>query len=78
MSNDIRHLSYPYVLMNHLTMMLFMLKFNLFFPRQLEKMLDMQVQVIPPHLCPENNKPFAMVYSGPGNADPLRIRGITC
>lgn len=55
-------ISYPFVSMNHLAMMLFMLKHRLFFPKQAETILGAPVRVLSVAHSPDNTHPLAAYH----------------
>lgn len=75
MSNDNgqRQLTYPHIVMNHLAMMLTMLKHRLFFPKQAEQIYGCPIRVLPPQLCPDNNHPLASWHFSRDTAIPLTV-----
>lgn len=75
MGTNIPHITYPYILMNHLAMMLIMLRERFYFTKQVEVFLGAPVRVMPPEICPDGNKPIAFYYRGPDISYDLKIRG---
>ena len=67
------HPTYPYILMNHLALMLIMLKKRFFFPKQVEALLGAKVQVIPPHFDVDPNKPTAVFFYSRDIRRPLKV-----
>ena len=65
MSYSGRTVTYPYLLMNHLALMLIALKYRLFFNKQAEAIFGMPIQVMSPNVCPDNNRPIAMICKSP-------------
>ena len=53
---------YPFVFINHLALMLTMLKHRMFFVKQAESLFGAPIKVIPPNLDVDPNKPVAVFY----------------
>lgn len=73
MNTDVRRPNYPYVSMNHLALMLFMIKHRLPYPKLAERLLGAQIVVMQPAKCPDNNTPLAAMVYGPGDVRPIDI-----
>lgn len=67
------HPTYPYIMMNHLAMMLIMLKKRFFFPKQVEALLGAQINVIPPRYDVNPNKPTAILFRSRDIMLPLEV-----
>lgn len=68
-----RTITYPYIIMNHLAMMLTMLKHGLFFPKQAERLYGCPISVLPPAVTPDSDKPLAVWYYSRDTRLPIRI-----
>lgn len=73
MGTNIPHITYPYILMNHLAMMLVMLHKRFFFTKQVEAFFGTPVRVMPPQICPDSNKPLAYYFKNQGDSFDLKI-----
>lgn len=63
MSKTIPTVTYPYVTMNHLALMLTMLRHRLRFPKQAEQLFGARIHVLNPMMCPDNNTPIAVMHT---------------
>lgn len=73
MSTTIQTVTYPYITMNHLALMLTMLKNRLRFPKQAERLLGGRIQVLNPGVCPDNNHPIAIMHPDRYSAYEIKI-----
>lgn len=69
MSNNI----YPYVVVNHLAMMLIMLKHRFFFPKQAEQLFHAPIHVINPKQSSVNTEPVAWYVYDSDRRAPITI-----
>ena len=65
MSYDSKKVSYPFLVVNHLAMMLILLKNRLSFNEEAEALIGMPIKIIPPDICPDNKHPIAKICRSP-------------
>ena len=63
--------SYPFLLMNHLAIMQFMIKKNIRFVKQVSELIGMPVRPIPTSMDTDPNTPTVYLYRGP--ADSVKV-----
>lgn len=73
MSTTTQTVTYPYVTMNHLALMLTMLKHRIRFPKQVEKLVGGRIHVLNPAMCPDNNTQIAVFHPDRYTAYPIKI-----
>ena len=66
-------ITYPFVSMNHLAMMLTMLKHRFRFPKQVEHFYGCPIRIIPPGMCPDNNHPLAAWHMSHDTVLPITV-----
>ena len=68
-----RQITYPYITMNHLAMMLTMLKHRLFFPKQAEQLFGCPIRVLSPAATPVVNHPLAAWHYSRDTVLPITV-----
>lgn len=70
------HYTYPFLMMNHHAVLLYMIRKNLKFLQQVEKKIGMPVRMMPPELNTEPNKPNIILFKGPDKREPISFRAL--
>ena len=71
--NKQKPITYPFITMNHLAMMLTMLKHRLFFPKQAEHLYGAPIRVLTPAASPDNNHPLAAYHFSRDTVLPITV-----
>lgn len=66
--------TYPFLMMNHHAVLLYMIHKNLKFIQQVERKVGMPVRVMPPELDTDPNRPNIVLFEAQDDRRPISFR----